>query len=37
MDSWFEHEAMGRYVAKLEQDFFNRYVASYRFGGMCAL
>lgn len=37
MDLWFEHEAMGRYVAKLEQDFFNRYVASYRFGGMCAL
>ncbi|ENT0749252.1 class I SAM-dependent methyltransferase, partial [Neisseria gonorrhoeae] len=37
MDAWFEDTAMGRYVAKLEQDFFNRYVASYRFSGMCAV
>ncbi|WP_301884534.1 class I SAM-dependent methyltransferase [Neisseria uirgultaei] len=37
MDAWFEDTAMGRYVAKLEQDFFGRYLDSYRFSGMCAV
>ncbi|HFC8546023.1 TPA: methyltransferase [Neisseria lactamica] len=37
MDLWFEESAMGRYVAKLEQDFFNRYSAAYRFAGMYAV